>query len=83
MSQQRAPTLDDVELRYHDSKTNTDALVATLLREYKGKFAQIAQQVQLLKTENQKLNADLAKFKHPEKPKKEGKPKPARPNETE
>ena len=55
MSQQRAPTLDDVELRYHDSKTNTDALVATLLREYKGKFAQIAQQVQILTAENQKL----------------------------
>ena len=71
MSQQRAPTLDDVELRYHDSKTNTEALVATLLREYKGKFAELAQQNQLLKAENQKLNNELAKLKHPEKePKK-------------
>ena len=55
MSQQRAPTLNDIELRYHDSKTNTDALVATLLREYKGKFAEVLQQIQILKIENQKL----------------------------
>ncbi len=55
MSQQRAPTLDDVELRYHDAKTNTDALVATLLREYKGKFSQLVIEVQALRVENQKL----------------------------
>jgi len=55
MSQQRTPTLDDVELRYHDSKTNTEALVATLLREYKGKFAELVQQVQILRVENQRL----------------------------
>ena len=55
MSQQRGQTLNDVELQYHDSKTNTDALVVTILREYKRRFSEISQQNQILTTENQRL----------------------------
>ena len=55
MSQQRGQTLNDVELQYHDSKTNTDALVVTLFREYKRRFNEIAQQNQVIQEENKRL----------------------------
>ena len=66
MSQQRGQTLNDVELQYHASKTDTDALVATILREYKKRFNEIAQQNQILTAEKQRL---LDKYEPKEKKK--------------
>ena len=59
MSQQRQPTLNDVELKYHDSKTNTDALVATLIREYKGNLDRLMQENNMLQAENKALKEKL------------------------
>jgi len=67
MSQQRGQTITDVELQYHDSKTNTDALVVTLLREYKNRLGQQVQQNQALTLEVQQLKD---KYEPKEKKKK-------------
>lgn len=66
MSQQRGQTLNDIELLYHASKTETEALVATLLREYKRRFNELAQQNQIQMTEKQRL---LDKYEPKEKKK--------------
>jgi len=64
MSQQRGPTLNDVELQYHSSKTDTDALVVTLLKEYKFRLSQLAEQ-------NQKLQEEVKLYKKDPKPEEE------------
>jgi len=68
MSQQQRVPIGSIELQYHDSKAQTDAIIATLIREYKKNDIQLIQQINALRIENQKL---LNKYE----PKKDEKPK--------
>jgi len=53
---QRQATFGDLELNMHELKTAYDGCVATIIKEYKNKLAQLTNQ-------NQQLMADLAKQK--------------------
>ena len=53
---QRQATFGDLEIQYHELKTAVDGAMATILREYKNKLAELTNQ-------NQQLMADLAKLK--------------------
>jgi len=53
---QRQITFGDLELQYHELKTQLDGVMATILREYKNRLNELTNQ-------NQQLMADLAKLK--------------------
>jgi len=53
---QRQATFGDLELQYHETKTQLDSIMATILREYKNRVNELTNQ-------NQQLMADLAKLK--------------------
>ena len=60
------PTLGDIELEYHNSKTTTDSIVGTLLREYKSTVLRLNQELQLKVME-------LSKMREKYEPKKDKK----------
>lgn len=53
---QRQVSFGDLELQYHEIKTQLDAITSTIFREYKNKVRELTNQ-------NQQLMADLAKEK--------------------
>ena len=55
MSMQQGPTLIDIELKYHDVKSQTDALIAQLLRDYKDNYFRVTQELRLKKLELEKM----------------------------
>ena len=59
MSQQPRPTLGDMELQWHDSKTTTDSIIATIIREYKSNIMRLQQENQILKRNMEDLNKKL------------------------
>ena len=63
MMSQRQQTLSEIEIQYHESKTQTDACVAALLRGYKENINRISQ-------ENQQLVMEISKLKKTDKPDK-------------
>ena len=69
MSMQQGPTLIDIELKYHDVKSQTDALIAQLLRDYKDNYFRVSQELRLKTIEIQKMR-DKYEPKKDEKPKK-------------
>ena len=62
MSQQQRVSLGDMELQWHDSKTTTDSIIATIIREYKSNIMRLQQENQMLKKNLEDLN------KKPDKP---------------
>ena len=69
MSMQQVPTLQHIDIQYHDSKTQADALIAQLFRGHKENDFRLRQENRLLKVELQKLR-DKYEPKKDEKPKK-------------
>ena len=55
MSQQRRPTLADIELQWHDAKTNYEALGVGLVKELKMQLGHAFETVNSLEVENKKL----------------------------
>jgi len=55
MSMQGKPTLGDLELEWHNVKTNADGIVALLIREYKKTLKQYDIEFKKLQEENKKL----------------------------
>lgn len=58
---QREPTLNDVELNYYITKTKTDTIIATLLREYKENFNRAMQEKDVLQIRITQLESELKK----------------------
>ena len=65
---QQGPTLLQIELEYHDSKTRTDALAVQLFRDLKQNYIRVSQELQL-------KNLELQKMREKYEPKKDEKPK--------
>ena len=53
---QRQTTFGDLELQYHELKTMLDGIMATIIKEYKNKLAEVTSQLQ-------QTTADLAREK--------------------
>jgi len=64
---QREPTLNDVELTYHITKTKADTIIATVLRGYKENFDRVMQEKEVLQIRIEQLESELKNLKEPAK----------------
>ena len=63
MSQQRQPTLSDIEIEYFETKSQADSLIGLLIKQQKLKINQLLEENQQLQSKLSLSEAELNRLK--------------------